>query len=189
MPAGLKKVTGGEWLIVRGQMGRGIGKRFDSARYEHKLKKMKPESLAAAEPGEVEALRNLHQGCFACGAANPVGLRLHFSIRPDGVAAARWVPAPAYRSYSDRVHGGVIATLIDSAIVHALFEKGVAGVTAELQVRYLQSVSLHKPVDVTGWVESVRHGIYHCGGEVHQEGRLVVRSSARFMAMSDPDGL
>jgi len=132
------------------------------------------------------ALEELHRDCFACGVCNNSGLNLHFDVGADGVAMAVWQPSAAFRSYPDRVHGGVIATLLDSAIVHALFAKGVAGVTAELTIRYLQTVQLDAPVQVTGRVESVRHGIFFCAAEVHQSGILVVRASAKFMAMPSP---
>jgi len=132
-------------------------------------------------PGDLE---ELHRDCFACG-VNHSGLNLHFDVGADGVATAVWRPSHAFRSYPDRVHGGVIATLLDSAIVHALFARGVAGVTAELTIRYLQSVNVTDPVHVTGWVESNRHGVYLCCAEVHQAGLLAVRATAKFMALPD----
>lgn len=124
-----------------------------------------------------------HQACFACGASNNSGLNLHFEIDSDGVASAIWQPSPAFQSYPDRLHGGIIATLLDSAILHALFAKMVVGVTAELTIRYLKLVGLHAPVQVTGRVVSKRHGVYLCHAEVHQNGECAVRASAKFMAM------
>ncbi len=130
-------------------------------------------------------LEGLHCDCFACGIGNHNGLNLHFDVGAEGIATAVWSPTPAFRSYADRVHGGVIATLLDSAIVHALFAKGVAGVTAELTIRYLQSVNLTDPVHITGWVDSIRHGVFLCCAEVHQSGVLAVRASAKFMSMPE----
>jgi hypothetical protein len=49
----------------------------------------------------------------------------------------------------------------------------------------LESVNVTDPVQVTGWVESSRHGVYLCSAEVHQAGLLAVRSSAKFMALPD----
>lgn len=134
---------------------------------------------------EKDALEKLHRDCFACGVCNHSGLNLHFDVGADGVATAAWQPSAAFRSYPDRVHGGVIATLLDSAIVHALFARGVAGVTAELTIRYLQSVNVTAPVRVTGWVESNRHGVFLCSAEVQQAGSLAVRATAKFMAMPE----
>lgn len=133
----------------------------------------------------MDALNELHRNCFACGVCNHSGLNLHFEVGADGIATTDWQPSDAFRSYPDRVHGGVIATLLDSAIVHALFARGVAGVTAELTIRYLQKVNIADQVHVIGWIESQRHGVYVCSAEVHQAGLLAVRASAKFMAMPD----
>ena len=126
-----------------------------------------------------------HRECFACGIGQGGGLRLHFQIGSDGVARAAWSPQAVFRSYPDRVHGGVVATLLDSAMVHALFAKGVAGVTAELTIRYRHPVVLEGDVEIRGWVESERHGIFLCAAEVRQGGHLAVGARAKFVAM-DP---
>lgn len=132
------------------------------------------------------SLGELHQDCFACGVCNHSGLHMEFDVGTDGVARAVWQPSKMFRSYPDRLHGGVIATLVDSAIVHALSSKNVLGVTAELTIRFLQSVNVTDPVAVSGWVESVRHGVYLCCAEVQQMGLLAVRASAKFMVLRDP---
>lgn len=129
------------------------------------------------------ALADTHKECYACGESNHGGLNLHFVIGEDGSASGVWQPSAAFRSYPDRVHGGVIATLMDSAIVHALFAREVAGLTAELTIRYLCRINLQDPVHVRGWVESARHRIYQCRAEIHQAGVLAVRATAKFMAM------
>ena len=128
----------------------------------------------------------LHRDCYACGASHSCGLHLRFVCDSAGVATAEWQPTAEFLSYADRVHGGVIATLLDSSMVHALFAQGVTGVTAELTIRYLHSVNPSDPAHVAGWVESKRHGIYLCRAEVHQSGTLAVRASAKFVAMPVP---
>jgi acyl-coenzyme A thioesterase PaaI-like protein len=130
-------------------------------------------------------LEDLHRQCFACGVCNAAGLNLHFEVGPDGIARAVWKPSAGFRSYPDRVHGGVIATMLDSAFVHALFARGVPGVTAELTIRYVQSVDCANPVEVKGWIEADGHGLFYCRGEARQAGVLVARASAKFVAMPD----
>jgi acyl-coenzyme A thioesterase PaaI-like protein len=129
------------------------------------------------------ALKDSHRDCFACGVCNSGGLNIHFEVDLCGRASADWQPSGAFQSYSDRLHGGVVATLLDSAMVHALAAKGIRGVTAELTVRYLKSVGLKQPLQVTGWIESVRHGVCLCRADVHQGGRHAVRATAKFMDM------
>ncbi len=130
-------------------------------------------------------LNDSHRACFACGGFNAHGLKLHFEADDSGVAAADWQPSAAFLSYADRLHGGVIATLLDSSMVHALFAQGVTGVTAELTIRYLQRVNIDDPIHVSGRVDLKRHGVYLCHAEVHQGGVLAVRASAKFVAMPD----
>ncbi len=93
------------------------------------------------------------------------------------------MPKDEFKSYPDRVHGGVVATLMDSAMVHALFARDVAGVTAELVIRYLREVASREPVHVSGWVESSRLGVFFCRAEVRQDGRLAAHATAKFMRM------
>jgi acyl-coenzyme A thioesterase PaaI-like protein len=135
---------------------------------------------------ETQGLTDSHRACFACGVCNNGGFNLHFDIDSDGMASATWQPSPSFQSYPDRLHGGVIATLLDSAMVHALFARGIAGVTAEMTIRYLTSVGLQEPVRVTGSVACRRHGVYLCHAELHQNGNRAVRASAKFMAMTPP---
>jgi len=145
-----------------------------------------PMDMNATHIEVMPALHDSHRNCFACGFGNPNGLNLHFEIASDGITSAVWQPSSAYQSYAARLHGGVIATLLDSAMVHALFAKGVAGVTAELTIRYLQMVGVADPLHVTGSVERGRHGVYICRADIHQNGTHAVRATAKFMAMPPP---
>jgi acyl-coenzyme A thioesterase PaaI-like protein len=131
----------------------------------------------------IETLSESHRDCFACGVRNHIGLNLHFEIGSDGIATAFWQPSSAYQSYANRLHGGVIATMLDSAMLHALFAKGIAGVTAELTIRYLQAVDLVEPLQITASIEMERRGIYLCRADIHQNGTRAVRATAKFMAM------
>lgn len=135
----------------------------------------------------LSALRDSHVDCFACGTGNDSGLSLHFEIGADGVASAVWQPLERFRSYANRLHGGVIATLLDCAMVHALFARGVAGVTAEMTVRYLHGIGFQDPLDITGCVVSERHGIMICRADIHQGGVRAVRASAKFMVLPPND--
>lgn len=127
----------------------------------------------------------MHPDCHACGASIPTGLKLRFVTDAQGAATADWQPSPAHQSYPDRLHGGVVATLLDAAMVHALFAKGVAGVTAELKIRYTRPVSTRSSLRVTGFHSTTRRGIFDCHAEIHQNGSRVVRADAKFMEMPD----
>lgn len=101
---------------------------------------------------------------------------------------ADWMPAGHHTGYHGQVHGGLIATLADSAMVHALATRGVAGVTAEMNLRYRHPVAPGRPLAVRGEVARSRHGIHYCVAELGQDGRVVVRANAKFMEIRDPNG-
>jgi len=54
-------------------------------------------------------------GCFVCGSANPRGLGVRFEVE-NGVVTTRFVPHRDHCGYNDRVHGGVMAALLDEVM-------------------------------------------------------------------------
>lgn len=135
---------------------------------------------AAVAPTEA-ALRDLctrqHHACFACRPVAAGGLGLTFRLQADGSVSADWTCPPGGESYVGIVHGGLLATALDSAMVHALFARGIVARTGELNVRYRQSVRAGEPVTVTA-----HHPLHHLVAEIHQSGTLCVRASGKFMA-------
>jgi acyl-coenzyme A thioesterase PaaI-like protein len=118
-----------------------------------------------------------HDHCFACGKLHPAGLGLRFTADANGAVSAFWQPSESYQSYPDRLHGGVVSTLLDCAMVHALFARGV------LHVRYLRAASFSELLWITGRVVSQRLSLYFCEAEVFQESLPVARATAKFMTM------
>lgn len=51
--------------------------------------------------------------CFICGMENPVGLKSQFYNMEDGSALTLFTYLPAHQSFPQRVHGGLIATMLD----------------------------------------------------------------------------
>lgn len=138
----------------------------------------------AATDASARALRErLHTHCFACAPENEAGLGLVFHTGADSVTRAVWQPAEAFQSYGGRVHGGILATLIDASMVHALFARGVAGVTAEMHVRYRSPAALNAPIEIATRLESVKHGLYFLAAEIRQAGRIAAQARAKFMAL------
>lgn len=84
--------------------------------------------------------------CFGCGPENKIGLRLCFEETQTGVLAT-WNPDRNYQGYTNVLHGGIIATLLDEVSAWAIHVKlNTAGVTSKLTVRYLSPVHLSKGV-------------------------------------------
>ncbi len=73
--------------------------------------------------------------CFVCGPDNHAGLRLTFR-RQDGKTQATFTPQKIHQGYKDITHGGIIASVLDEAIIHAALADGMTPVTAELTIRF-----------------------------------------------------
>lgn len=86
--------------------------------------------------------------CFACGAKNSQGLGLRF--RFDGSEVAADIAfKQTFQGYRGIVHGGLISTLLDEAMVTLLNKTGELAVTAELTVRFVTPARVGEPVRVT----------------------------------------
>lgn len=77
--------------------------------------------------------------CFVCGEKNPDGLQLKFTL--DGeVLKTRFKAEKKYQGYTDIVHGGIIALVLDEMMGNLLWRSGIPAVTAEFSVRFKQPV-------------------------------------------------
>ncbi len=73
--------------------------------------------------------------CFACGKSNPCGLKLSFN-HSEGKTTSEFTPARDHQGYKDMAHGGIIASILDEAMIQAALSEGITPVTAELRVRF-----------------------------------------------------
>lgn len=89
--------------------------------------------------------------CFGCSPFNEIGLQLDF-WENDEELIAKWKPRKSLEGWMDVVHGGIQASLIDElAGWIVLIKMKTAGVTSELNVRYLKPVNISKgEITVTG---------------------------------------
>jgi acyl-coenzyme A thioesterase PaaI-like protein len=143
-------------------------------------------TLAAAVAPTDGALRALcarrHPACFACRPVAQGGLGLTFAVQADDLVAATWTCPPGGESYSGIVHGGLLATALDSAMVHALFARGIVARTAELNVRFRLSVRAGEPAIVTARLRNARPPLFQLEAEIRQADAVCVHARGRFMA-------
>ncbi|MEO7295184.1 MAG: PaaI family thioesterase [Candidatus Limnocylindria bacterium] len=122
--------------------------------------------------------------CFACGSENAIGMRLHIEIG-EGTAQATWRAGDDYVGWSDKVHGGIIATLLDEVMAWAPSSYDSWAVTAEMTVRYRSPATPGEELVAEGRVVERRRRIYEVRGEVRgTDGRLVAEGSGRYLGAS-----
>jgi acyl-coenzyme A thioesterase PaaI-like protein len=106
---------------------------------------------------------NFHPRCFACGQANPDGLHLQFAFK-ENQAIGHVKINQSHQGYSGVAHGGIIATLIDSAMVHCAHLKfNQDPVTCRLDIRYREVVPIDSSLTVIASLKSRRGK--HCWAE------------------------
>ncbi len=125
--------------------------------------------------------RREHAACLMCGPEVPAGFRLRFVVQADGAVEACYLPERARQGYGGLLHGGVIAALLDAAMTNALFARGVAALTARLEVRYRRPVRLGQPVTARSWLVDARLPACRMAAELWQDGGRAVQASAVFM--------
>jgi uncharacterized protein (TIGR00369 family) len=119
--------------------------------------------------------------CFACGRDNPIGMRLHIELG-EGSASAAWTAADDYVGWSDKVHGGIIATLLDEVMAWAPSSFDSWAVTAEMSVRYRSPAAPGEELRAEGRVVRRRRRIYDVSGEVRgADGRLIAEGKGRYL--------
>ena len=87
-----------------------------------------------------------HPFCFVCSGSNPMGLALHYVPQADGSVSATFLGNSALEGYSGLLHGGLIAAMLVGSMTICLFARGIRGLTAELKVRYHESVTASEEV-------------------------------------------
>lgn len=135
--------------------------------------------LLVAEDGRRYAFADHH--CFACGGSNPIGMRLRIEVG-DGLARTSWVAGEHFVGWSDKLHGGIIATLLDEVMAWAPASFDSWAVTAEMSIRFRSPATPGERLTATGRVVERRRRIYEVRGEViADDGRVVAEGSGRYL--------
>ena len=133
-------------------------------------------------------------GCLVCGRENPHGLRLSLHVEEgSGLVRAEFTPRPQHIGFEGIVHGGVLATVLDEAMVWAATWAGrrfcVAG---EISVRFRRSAGVGRALRCEARVESAaskRPGtprLIHASARIVEAdgGALVAESTGKYVPVS-----
>lgn len=123
--------------------------------------------------------------CFACGSANPEGMRLKFFFDESRRRAwCRFRLARKYQGPPGHAHGGIIATILDEAMGKVNKLRHVVALTSRMQVEYLRPVPLGQTLIAEGHERSVRGRRHINAAEIrNQKGDVLARGRALFVAV------
>jgi len=123
--------------------------------------------------------------CYACGEQNDRGLHMHFR-REGERTVCDYDPLEYQQGFPGRMHGGIVATMIDEAMGWAVYHAKAWAATARLNVRYRRPVRLEQRLRIEAWVVNDRARLLELRGEVRDEsGALLAEGDGVFMKLDE----
>ena len=131
--------------------------------------------------------RRQHPACWVCSPDHEHGLRVDFE--PDGTGGIRagFACDARFSGYAGFVHGGVVSSLLDGAMVSVLMALGEVAVTADLRVRFREPVRVGEKATVRARLLESRHGMHRLAAELLQGDAVRATAEARFLAHPGTD--
>lgn len=83
------------------------------------------------------------------------------------------------------MHGGVIASLLDSAMTNCLFLRGIRAVTGELKVRYRHPVPCCEELLLRARILEERGSFYELKAELLLGEQVMAHAAAKFIRLTD----
>lgn len=126
--------------------------------------------------------------CVICGMDNPTGLRAQFYNMEDGSVMTPFSYGENHQSFPGRVHGGMVASMLDELGLRALWTKGseeIFGVTMSLEVKYRKPVPYNVPLTGRGIVERETSKFVTARTEIlDREGILLAEAEVKYIKLA-----
>mgnify|MGYP001563891342 CR=1 FL=1 len=133
--------------------------------------------IAQKEEGE----DNLHRNCFACGSNNGLGLGLKFYKDKDNTVFGSFFADRKFEGYSGIIHGGIIATLLDSVMTHCLLLQDIPALTGRLSIKYSAPIRTGTVVKLEAKIVDQFHEMFMLEGKALVDGKRVASAEAKYV--------
>ncbi len=106
--------------------------------------------------------------CFICGMDNPIGFRAPYYNMEDGSVISPFEFKEIHQSFPQRVHGGLIGTILDEMACRAYWINGdyTTGVTTSMEVKYRKPTPYNVPLLGRGIVTLDRSRMFKTHAEI-----------------------
>jgi uncharacterized protein (TIGR00369 family) len=119
--------------------------------------------------------------CFVCGKQNTSGLGLSFSSVGDKIVA-EFTLQKKFQGYKDIIHGGIIAAILDEAMIKVLLTKDIQAVTAELTVRFKAPLLAGETVSVEAGVLKVKKNLVETSAVIKRpDSSIIAEGTAKLI--------
>jgi uncharacterized protein (TIGR00369 family) len=118
--------------------------------------------------------------CFVCGDKNDIGLKLDF-YEKDGKARAEFTPEKSFEGYKDILHGGILSTLLDEAMIKSILAKEILTVTSQIEVKFKRPAIIGEKLIIEGEITGERGRLILTEGKVFKEnGTVIAEAKGKF---------
>jgi acyl-coenzyme A thioesterase PaaI-like protein len=125
--------------------------------------------------------------CFVCGKNNPRGLKIAVRYREADLVAETELSLPKeFQGWADVIHGGILATLLDEMMAHAVWHFAGPGLTLSMEVRFHQPLKPGEPILVRGVLHTQNGSRRQAEGEVIRlaDGARIASGKSRFLLLN-----
>lgn len=111
------------------------------------------------------------------------GNGLSFTFDNSGILNGRFYCHEKYQGYDNRVHGGIIAAVIDESMVHCLMGQGIVSVTTNLSIQYRMPIYINRYIDIITDISEkfLDNTLYQLKTEVIQNKKICATANGTFL--------
>jgi acyl-coenzyme A thioesterase PaaI-like protein len=128
--------------------------------------------------------------CFVCGKNNPRGFKIEVRYSEAELAAETELAIPReYQGWADVIHGGILSTLLDELMAHAVWHFAGPGLTLSLEVRFHQPLKPDEPILVRGVLHTKNGSRRLAEGEIIRlaDRTRIASGKSRFLLLNDKE--
>ncbi len=92
--------------------------------------------------------------CFVCGKDNPSGLKLDFRIENNKIYSELTLDEK-FQGFKDIIHGGIIAALLDEAMVNLAYRLNIMAVSANININLRMPAKPKEKLILTGEITKI----------------------------------
>src|SRR5438874_5875728 len=122
------------------------------------------------------------------GLSNPHGLKMRLHVNTEtGEISAIFTPRDEHIRFEGIVHGGLLATILDEAMVWAAtWQNKRFCVSGEMNIRFRRSANVGRELRVQARVEAARSRLIETVGEIlDASGAVVAEASGKYIPVPE----
>jgi acyl-coenzyme A thioesterase PaaI-like protein len=133
---------------------------------------------------KITKMQNNSSMCIVCGLYNDFGLKTHFFETENHEVICKTNISVMYQSYPDRLHGGMVCTLLDEILgrVNMIDDPEGWAVTATLDTRYIKPVPLNEEILIVAKMTRENRLLYEAEGKiVLSDGSIAAKAHGKYV--------